>query len=76
MCALILSLLGQPRRLCRSGYGECSAGRMAQVDAIISHAEPYVHSAKKRARRLSLAAGDMLRRHSSMHTSQPKAHNK
>lgn len=49
---------------------------MAQMDAIISHAEPFVHSAKKRARRLSLAAGDMLRRHSNVHISQPKAHNK
>jgi hypothetical protein len=36
----------------------------AQVDAIISHAEPYVHSAKKRARRLSVAATDFYRRHS------------
>ena len=37
-----------------------------QVDAIILHAEPYMHSAKKRARRLSVAAGDILRRHSNI----------
>ncbi len=35
-----------------------------QVTAIISHAEPYMHSAKKRARRLSVAATDYVRRHS------------
>ena len=44
------------------------------MSAIISHAEPYVHSAKKRARRLSMAAGDILRRHSSI--SQSKVHAK
>ncbi|BDA42223.1 probable reticulon-like protein B18 [Coccomyxa sp. Obi] len=36
----------------------------AEVDAIISHAEPYMHSAKKRARRMSLVANDFVRRHS------------
>ena len=48
----------------------------AQVSAIISHAEPYVHSAKKRARRLSIVAGDMLRRHSSIGVPQSKMHAK
>ncbi len=44
----------------------CEGQSMAcmQVDAIISHAEPYVHSAKKRARRMSLVANDFVRRHS------------
>jgi hypothetical protein len=36
----------------------------AQVNAIITRAEPFVHSAKKRARRLSVAATDYVRRHS------------
>lgn len=46
----------------------------AQVDAIISHAEPYVHSAKKRARRLSVAATDFYRRHSVGPAMQEKVH--
>ena len=33
-----------------------------QVDAIVSTAEPYAQSARKRARRLSVAAGDFARR--------------
>lgn len=37
---------------------------MLQVESIISHAEPFVHSAKKRARRMSVAANDFVRRHS------------
>lgn len=47
---------------------------IGQVDAIISHAEPYMHSAKKRARRLSVAAGDILRRHSNVGVPQAKMH--
>ena len=46
-----------------------------QVSAIITHAEPYVHSAKKRARRLSVAATDYVRRHS-FGPIPPKAHEK
>lgn len=35
---------------------------VSQVDAIVSTAEPYAASAKKRARRLSLAAGELMNR--------------
>lgn len=46
-----------------------------QVNAIISHAEPYVNSAKKRARRLSVAASDFVRRQS-VGLTHTKLHNK
>ncbi|CAK0770026.1 hypothetical protein CVIRNUC_003726 [Coccomyxa viridis] len=45
----------------------------AEVDAIITRAEPYMHSAKKRARRLSVVASDYVRRHS-FGPAQAKAH--
>ncbi|EIE20701.1 hypothetical protein COCSUDRAFT_54200 [Coccomyxa subellipsoidea C-169] len=47
----------------------------AEVNAIISHAEPYMHSAKKRARRMSVVATDFVRRQS-MGLTQTKSHDK
>lgn len=44
------------------------------MNAIITRAEPFVHSAKKRARRLSVAATDYVRRHSFGPAQPPKIH--
>lgn len=51
----------------------CDNAVLVQVDAIITRAEPYMHSAKKRARRLSVVASDYVRRHS-FGPAQAKAH--
>jgi hypothetical protein len=45
-----------------------------QVDAIASTAEPYAASAQKRARRLSLAAGELMEWRVSFGASPAKPH--
>ena len=69
-CSLKQSLSNLKRG---TAYGCVTRAVPVQVDAIITRAEPYMHSAKKRARRLSVVASDYVRRHS-FGPAQAKAH--